>query len=559
MFVLIGFAFIAGIVTVLSPCILPVLPIVLAGSVNGGKARPLGVITGFVVSFTVFTLTLSIAVRALHIPPDILRILAAILIIVFGFLLVVPILKYRFMALFSKVASRPRKVKSRPSPDAKRGYWSGVVLGSSLGLVWTPCAGPIMASVITLALSRSVDVGSVVITLSYSLGTALPLFIIMQGGMSLLRRFPFFLSHSSQIQRVFGSLMIVTALALFTGADRSFQTWFLQTFPRYGEGLSSVDDRNVVKKALAARSAANVDNSADPLTLGSGVWLNSKPLALSELKGKVVIIDIWTYSCINCLRTLPYLKEWNTRYRDKGLVIVGVHSPEFVFEKSEQNLRKAITELGVTWPVVQDNDFKIWQYYNNQYWPAHFLYAKDGNLAESHFGEGGYAETEKKIQELLGVSAPVSDQSISSVRNTGISPETYLGYSRGERFTSPEPVVNDMAASYSVPANIRMDHWAFSGKWTINSESSASQTGSALSFCFNAGKVYLVINPVPGEPASVNVFLDGKPFTSGEVKNGILSLNGNRLYQLYDSTIVQKGILRIEFKGKVKVFAFTFG
>ncbi|HEY1406231.1 MAG TPA: cytochrome c biogenesis protein CcdA [Spirochaetota bacterium] len=557
MLILIIFAFLAGVVTVMSPCILPILPVVLAGSVDSGKSKPLGIITGFVVSFTLFTLTLSTIVQALHISPDVLRWVAAALVLMFGSILVVPFLKDWFVRLASRLSSRT--VRRRPSGAVRQGYVSGVVLGSGLGLVWTPCVGPIMASVISLALSRNVSAGSIFITLAYSAGTALPLFLIMQGGRGLLNRFPFFLNHTEGIQKVFGALMIVTALALFTGADRTFQTWFLQTFPRYGAGISSIDDKDIIKKELKNRSLPSARGSGDPLAMGSGEWINSEPLTLSGLKGKVVLVDIWTYSCINCLRTLPYLKAWNKAYKDKGLVIVGVHSPEFEFEKSAANLRQATVDLGVTWPVVQDNDFRIWRYYDNEYWPSHYLYGRDGTLVESHFGEGGYAETEEKIQELLGVSGAVAANNISSGPSDGISPETYLGYNRGERFSSPERVEKDTLSLYSVPEKLGEDLWALSGKWTIGPEKSRSEAGSALVFSFNAGKVYLVMNPVPGEPTTVKVFLDGKVFTSGEVRNGVLELTGNRLYRLFDSSTMRKGTIRLEFSGKAYVFAFTFG
>jgi cytochrome c biogenesis protein CcdA/thiol-disulfide isomerase/thioredoxin len=557
MLILMSFAFIAGIVTVLSPCILPILPVVLAGSVDGGKARPLGVITGFIVSFTTFTLTLSTIVQALHINPDILRTAAASLIFIFGIILVIPFLKDRFMRFVSRLTARTTVSKS--TGTAKRGFWSGVVLGTSLGLVWTPCVGPIMVSVITLALSNNITAGSVMITLSYSLGTSLPFFLIMQGGSAILTRFPFFLKHTMGIQRTFGALMVVTSLVLFTGTDRIFQTWILGTFPRYGAGLASIDNRDVVRKELDSRMPVRELSSDDPLALGSGVWINSGQLSLAELKGKVVLVDIWTYSCINCLRTIPYLQSWYNTYKDKGLVIVGVHSPEFAFERSESNLRKAVTDLGVTWPVVQDNDFRIWRYYNNRYWPAHYLYAKDGTLVESHYGEGGYAETEMKIQMLLGISAPVVSKNIASAANSDISPETYLGYDRGERFASPERIVRDDVSFYSIPRDFAADYWALSGRWAIGKEYSESKAGSALSFSFHAGKVYLVINPVQGESKKLRVFMDGKSYTSGEVRNGILTLDGNRLYQLYNSEKPVKGILRIEFDGRVRIFAFTFG
>ncbi|NNM67308.1 MAG: cytochrome c biogenesis protein CcdA, partial [Spirochaetales bacterium] len=278
MLLLLGFAFLAGVVTILSPCILPVLPVVLASSASGGRTRPWGVVLGFILSFTVFTLTLSALVRFFHISPDLLRWLAAGLIVVFGVVLVVPFLKEVFLRWATGLTSRLTPQSSAVPGKPRGGFWSGLVLGASLGLVWTPCVGPIMASVVSLALSQTVDAGSVFITLAYSAGTAVPLFLILQGGRTLLNKFPSFTRHSSGIQRFFGALMILTGIALFTGFDRTVQTWILQTFPQYGAGLTSLENQKIVRQELlkrqdqleAARSEPLLpSNSAvDPLTLG---------------------------------------------------------------------------------------------------------------------------------------------------------------------------------------------------------------------------------------------------------------------------------------------------
>ncbi|PKL08187.1 MAG: cytochrome c biogenesis protein DipZ, partial [Spirochaetae bacterium HGW-Spirochaetae-7] len=407
MALLMMFAFLAGIVTVLSPCILPVLPVVLSGSVGGGKARPWGIISGFIFSFSVFTLTLTGITRALGIPADVLRYVAAITILSFGVVMVVPSLKEKFSAFASSFGSRAGR---NHAPGAvKKGFWSGFALGVSLGLVWTPCVGPIMASVISLSLSGATDAGSVFITLAYAAGTAIPLFLIMKGGRGLLNRFSFLSRNTDKVQKLFGVLMLLTAVALFTGVDRSFQSWLLDVFPNYGSGLTAIEERDSVRKALESRAAeapkrvpdfSSGDASApgvDPLSLGSGAWINSPALASPDLRGKVVLVDFWTYSCINCVRTLPWLRAWHDKYASSGLVIIGVHSPEFAFERSEANVRRAVSDLGVTWPVVMDNDFGIWNAYSNRYWPAHYLYGRDGRLVQTHFGEGAYEETEQLI------------------------------------------------------------------------------------------------------------------------------------------------------------------
>ena len=625
MALLLAFAFAAGMVTILSPCILPVLPVVLSGSVGEGKQRPLGIILGFIASFTFFTLSLSAITRALGIPPDMLRILAATTVFAFGLVMVIPALKNVFSRLTAgltnlgtnALGSRTVAVGAK-TRSGGRAFAGGFALGLSLGLVWTPCVGPIMASVISLSLSGALDSQSVFITLAYSAGTAIPLFFIMLGGRTLLNRFSALAKNTDRIQRAFGVLMIGTALALFTGADRSFQTWLLDMFPQYGVGLTAIEQRPEVIEALDQRYAqsgrsgpseapgSSAENAEDPLSLGSGVWLNSDPLTLSGLRGKVVLVDFWTYSCINCLRTLPYLRSWHERYASEGLAIVGVHSPEFAFERSEANLRKAVAGLGVQWPVVMDNDFGIWKAYENRYWPAKYLYGRDGTLVDTHFGEGAYEETEALIRQLLGLpaarvpaaglpttglpaasgaatsgsAAPVArDAQFAAAIVPDRSPETYLGYSRGERFSSPENPQTDVKASYTLPeGTLEGDRWALDGEWTIGTESSIAEKGSAILFRFRAAKVYLVINPLPQEPgmapgaatetttaspatttATARVYLDGIPVDNGEVANGVLTIDGDRLYTVYDADQATEGTLRIDFEQRAEVYAFTFG
>jgi cytochrome c biogenesis protein CcdA/thiol-disulfide isomerase/thioredoxin len=561
MLLLIGFAFLAGIVTVLSPCILPVLPVVLSGGVSGGKSRPWGVVTGFLFSFTVFTLTLSTLVQTLGIRPDLLRSVAAALVLAFGVVLLVPAFKDAFLAWTTRLLARPAKTVK---PGARAGgFGSGFVLGLGLGVVWTPCVGPIMASVITLALSQSVDAGSVFITLAYTVGTSIPLFLIMVGGRTLLNKAPWFTQHSAAIQRVFGGLMVLTSVALFTGADRAFSTWILQVFPSYGSGLTALEDQTAVRAELDKRRVSPAPAPgpvADPLTLGKGAWINSPPLTLSGLKGKVVLVDFWTYSCVNCVRTLPYLRSWYEKYHQAGLEIVGVHSPEFTFEQEEANVRQAVRDLKVTWPVVQDNALGIWNAFQNEYWPAHYLYDRSGTLISTHFGEGAYDVTEAEIAKALGVNqvaAAVADA--IPVSNGTMTPETYLGWGRGQRFASPEDVVTDKAAPYSVPKVLEPDHWALGGTWTIGKESSVSTPGAALVLRFRGARVYLVVHPMAGQPRTIRVTVDGRPAAAPDVKAGILTLDGDRLYQVVDLPGATEAEVRLVTDGAVAVYAFTFG
>src|SRR3989344_9651039 len=371
MILLFGFAFLAGIVTILSPCILPVLPVVLSGGISGGKQRPLGIVAGFISSFTFFTLFLTSIVRATGVSPDALRSVSVVVIIAFGLSLLVPKLQAFIEQFLSRVSSLAKRTE-------RSDFAGGIFIGASLGLVWTPCVGPILASVISLALTGTVTTTAFFITLAYSIGTAIPMLAIVWGGRALLQKVPWLVASTGKIQKIFGLLMILTALAIATNLDRKFQTYILTTFPQYGVGLTKLEDNPIVKKQLVDMQT-NDRQTAPELTAG-GQWFNSEPLTLSQLKGKVVLVDFWTYTCINCIRTLPYLKNWYAKYKDKGFVIIGVHTPEFEFEKDASNVARAIADFGLEYPVMQDNDYATWRAYDNRYWAAKYLIDKEGKI-----------------------------------------------------------------------------------------------------------------------------------------------------------------------------------
>lgn len=602
MIVLLGFAFLSGVITILSPCILPVLPIVLSGGVGGGKARPFGVLAGFVVSFTAFTLTLSAIVQALGIPVDALRIAAVVLIILFGVVMLVPWLSVRFELLTSRIARRSGGTGGTPSAPRRNGFWSGVLVGLSLGLIWTPCVGPIMASVISLALTQHVDGGSVSITLAYTLGTSIPMLGVMLGGRALLNRVPALTRNSGNIQKGFGVLMIIMGVAIGLGWDRQFQTFILRTLPGYGTGLTAIEKAAPVQSALKTRlpAPANAmkkagggagvfqapevapangllgDFGAAPAFLTTGTWFNTQglsaapgqtsqggtmPLTLENLRGKVVVVDFWTYSCVNCVRTLPYLRAWYDAYRDKGLVIVGVHTPEFEFEKSTANVARAIHELGVTWPVVQDNDYAQWSAYANQYWPAHYFIDAKGRVRYFHFGEGEYDVSEKVIQSLLkeaGASVGGIVSRPAPLLDTQ-TPETYLGYDRGRGFASAVNPVADKPMSYSPARQPANGEWNLTGTWTITPQYVLPSSGGTLQLGFNAKNVFLVVEP-EDRGGSVSVFVDDKPGADTiDVKAGAFAPRESRMYQLVGLPSAGPHVLRLEVKGRLRLFAFTFG
>lgn len=569
MIILASFAFLAGIVTILSPCILPILPIILSSTIGSqsGKARPLGIILGFVLSFTFFTLFLSTIVSLTGIPANTLRITSIIIIAGFGISLLVPKFQSLLEQLFSKLSSFIPQGNTNPT------FWSGILVGFSLGLLWTPCVGPILASVISLAITGSVNIQAFVITLAYSLGTSIPMFIIMVGGRNLLGKIPWLLPNTIKIQKVFGFLMIITALGIYLNLDRKFQTFILDKFPNYGVGLTKFEDNEIVNKSLKniPESEVKKEDMGKPTfelllpkvtkaseIISGGLWFNLAPnttsLTIKELKGKVVIIDFWTYSCINCQRTLPYLKSWWEKYKDKGLVIIGIHSPEFEFEKDEKNVKKAIADFGLKYPIVQDNDFLTWRAYNNRYWPAKYFIDRDGYIRYTHFGEGDYNESEKVIQELLQETDLQED--LPEINNpeykvSSKTPETYLGYARIANFTSGK-ITKDTISNYISPKSLSLNQFAFEGSWLVAKEYANPQKGSKLYLNFEAKEVYLVIKPKTGS-SKVNIYIDNN-------KNDAITVDSDKLYKLIKFEDMENHILKLEFEdNNLELYAFTFG
>lgn len=569
MIILILFAFLGGIITILSPCILPILPIVLSGSITGGKRRPMGVVTGFILSFTFFTLFLSAIVRATGLSADALRMLAVVIIAFFGISLLVPALQKATEKLFSRLTSLA------PKQNTQDGYLSGVLVGMSLGLLWTPCVGPILASIITLAATSSVGLNAVIITLSYAIGTAIPLLAITMGERTLLTKHPWLLKNTGTIQKAFGVLMLLTALAIFNSWDRKFQTYILETFPSYGTGLTMLEDNAIVRNQLDTLKGGapmltgllseNFGNA--PEFIAGGQWFNSPALSMRELRGKVVLVDFWTYTCINCIRTLPYLTSWHEKYKDKGLVIVGVHTPEFEFEKNPDNVKKALTDFGITYPVMQDNDYATWQAYANRYWPAKYMTDKNGKIRYTHFGEGDYDETEKMIQALLEETGIAVDDQVANptYQVQSRTPETYLGYERMAGLVSPERVNPNKATTFTAPADIKNNSFALGGTWTIRSERAMPTKGATLIYHFDAAEVFLVMRPATmGAAGGIKVYLDNVPvpdmYKGEDVQNANVKINSDRLYKLIKLPAPGRHILKLEvLDADIELYAFTFG
>jgi cytochrome c biogenesis protein CcdA/thiol-disulfide isomerase/thioredoxin len=574
MIILILFSLLSGLVTVLSPCILPVLPIVLSSTLTGGKRRPLGVVTGLIVSFSIFTLAISQIVSLLGISANVLRIVAVVIIGILGLGLILPGLNQLIERLFSRLPGLVKQGEQQGS-----GFGSGLITGASLGLIWAPCAGPILAAVTTLAATQSVTLGSVVVVVSYAIGSGIPLLAIAYGGRNLMQRVPFLVNNARKVQQTFGVVMIITALLIAFNVDTMVTAWVTDMVPSsWTAQLNQFESNPVVSKQLNnlnsnQNGGAILDTGGTLKDLGpapelTGItnWINSDPLTISSLKGKVVLIDFWTYSCVNCVRTFPFLKDWYSKYHDQGLVIIGVHTPEFAFEHDPANVEQAVKRFGIKYPVAQDNNYGTWRAYNNHYWPAEFLIGPDGHLRYTHFGEGHYDVTEMAIQTLLAEAGHPVDNTLSDMNTAGFAqdqtPETYVGTRRQQHFSSPEEIVPGETSTYSIPDMLPLHHFAVSGSWDFEPEfAQVTESGGKLELHFNAKDVYLVMDSSKARQATVTLLSPDQPNQTEDVgPNGKVTVDQARLYHLVSLDKAQEGTVVIQFdQPGVQVYSFTFG
>lgn len=441
---------------------------------------------------------------------------------------------------------------SASSRKGGSGFWGGIIFGVALGLLWTPCAGPILAAITTLVATQAITFSAILITLFYSVGAGIPMFLIAYGGGKVIQSSRFLSQHTERIRQAFGCLMILAALAIAFHWDMTLQQKITSVLPPV-----LIEDNAILKKELEnlhgekGKAKFVSDEFSNygkaPEITGIVNWINSPPLSLMQLKGKVVLIDFWTYSCINCLRTLPYLKKWYSDYKDDGLVIIGVHTPEFEFEKDPKNVAAAASRLGVNYPIAQDNDYKTWVAYHNHYWPAHYLIDQEGNLRLVHFGEGKYAETENAIRSLLGLSQQNIQEKVEISRP--LTPETYLGFARGKSYTS-ENLFKLGTADYNYTKPLWDDEVGLKGRWKVEDERiTAESDDCSIDLNFLARQVHLVLSGSSRNP--IKVFLDGKMLDE-------ITLNGNREYDLVN-TSYGRHLLMVSIPKGISAYAFTFG
>ena len=580
MILLLGFAFLAGLVTILAPCIWPILPIVLSSSVAGkGHQRPLGITLGIMASFGFFTLAISYLVNIFHFDPNGLRLAAVIIIGFLGLTMIIPALS----SLIEVHISRLSGLFGQKN-DQGNGFGVGFITGLSLGIVWSPCAGPILAAIATLAATGKVTLNVVMITFAYVLGTGIPLFLFAYGGQHIIRRTRSLSAHLGRIQQAFGVIMLLTALAIQTNYDKVVETKLLGRFPVFNTTLNTFENNNAIAAQLdllkgkdhseimdvsEKGSLLNADKPA-PDFAGIAKWLNTdSALTIKSLHGKVVLVDFWTYTCINCIRTLPHVTSSYEKYKDKGFVVVGVHTPEFQFEHNSENVSDAAKMYGINYPIAQDNDYSTWNNYKNEYWPAEYLIDAQGRIRRTHFGEGEYDQMEMAIRELLQENGKILYGTMTNLPEEmpdgEQSPETYLGAARMEYFY-PTKTLPQGQKTFTFPKNTQLNSFSLSGEWNICSENAVAVKDAQLQYHFFADKVYLVLHPGnTTSPQRVKVLLDGKTISNSEagsdVQNGVVTLDSDRLYNLvnlHGKASAHKLLLQFETPG-IEAYAFTFG
>ena len=573
---LILLAYFGGILTILSPCILPVLPFVFARADRPFVRSTLPMLGGMAATFAIVATLAAVgggwAVRANAIG----RWAALVLLALFGIALVFPAISDRLTRPLVALGSRLTEKEGQ-----RDSVWSSVVLGVATGLLWAPCAGPILGIIFTAAALQGASFNTTLLLLAYALGAATSLALALLVGGKLFARMKKSLGASERIRQVLGVLVLAGVAAIALGLDTrvlarlsSAQTADIESGLARRLGASQAMDESAARTNAAGELVLPVLGDLPPLD-GLGPWFNSRPLTNAQLKGKVVLIDFWTYSCINCLRTLPYLKAWDAKYRKDGLVIIGVHAPEFAFERDPANVAKAVRDLGVRYPVALDNQYRLWNALHNQYWPAHYFVDAQGRIRYFHHGEGEYAMSERVIRQLLADAghAPAGGMAKASATGTEAaaafneigSPETYLGYYRAERFASPGGLARDEAKTYSAPP-LSLNQWSFEGRWIDLRQSARSLApGAAITFRFHARDLHLVLGSASGKPVRFRITLDGQaPGSDAGVDakpDGTGVVTGQRLYQL----VRQKGAVRdrtftIRFLDPgAEAFSFTFG
>lgn len=566
--------FLGGIITGISPCILPVLPVIfLSGGVQSARTtgedgapapvskwRPYAVIAGLVVAFSVFTLLGSLLLALLNLPQDFLRWAGIIVLVLIGIGLIVP--------AFQHILEKPFSWIPQKNVGTDRG---GFVLGLALGAVYVPCAGPVLAAITVAGSTGRIGPETIVLTITFAIGAALPLLIFALAGRRVAERVKTFRKNQQKIRVTGGILMIALAIGLVFNVPQLLQklvpdyTSALQDQFSNSEdiaeqldlgGLENEQNKDLDKCSNGASQLESCGTAPD--IRGIEEWFNTEnneAVDLADLRGKVVLIDFWAYSCINCQRSIPHTTAWYDAYNDAGLEVIGIHSPEYAFEKVPANVRAGAENYGIEYPVALDNNLSTWTNYRNRYWPAHYLIDAEGTVRHVKFGEGGYATTEKLIRELLedanpGVSLPSpTDIEDETPEFASTTPESYLSLGKEVNYGGATGRLQSGTNSYSYPATLADDSFALKGNWEIDFQSAKPVDGTGtIKLNYTASEVRMVL---AGE-GTVTLKVDGK--------TTVIDVSGTpNSYRLLKTDDIEKGTLEVELSEGLEGYSFTFG
>jgi cytochrome c biogenesis protein CcdA/thiol-disulfide isomerase/thioredoxin len=576
------FALIAGAGTAITPCVLPVLPALLSASALGGRRRPLGIVLGLATTFTIAIVALAQLVKGVGLASGAARTLAIVVLLAFGVVLLLPEVAARIQAPLSRLARFGPKTRGD-------GFWSGIAVGGALGFVCAPCAGPILAAVTSVSASGGASARLVAVAIAYALGLSAVLLLYALGGRAVIDR----VKRSARghiVERSLGVVLLLTGVVMATNLDVRFEEALAKdkSLPAFlVNPTRSLENSRAVQKRLASlrpaspfavrqQQLASAHTGSTLPRLGAAPaftdtqrWFNTpggQPLSLARLRGHVVLIDFWTYTCINCIRTLPFLKGLYATYHRYGLEIVGVETPEFTFEQNAGNVQQAIRSDGLRYPVVQDNAYGTWNAYGNEYWPAEYLIDASGQVRHTQFGEGDYKQSEAAVRALLSEAGagklppPMTAKAIAPSAKLA-TPETYLNTQRAQGFVTPPRAG---VRTYPGATALALNQFALRGVWNVSSESAtAYAAGAAIQGRFQAANVYLVLTSSGNAPRKVEVLLDGRPIRSGvagaDVRDGTVTVRGQRLYSLVSLPNAQQHTLTVQLPPYVTAYDFTFG
>jgi cytochrome c biogenesis protein CcdA/thiol-disulfide isomerase/thioredoxin len=597
MLLLMLFALIAGAGTAITPCVLPVVPALLASSATGGRRRPIGIVVGLGFTFTIAIVLLAQLVKGVGLASGAARTLAIVVLIVFGIALLIPDVTARVEAPLSRLGRFGPKTRGT-------GFWSGLGVGAALGFVCAPCAGPILAAVTSVSASSGANARVVLVAISYAVGLSAVLLVYAFAGRAVIDRVRR-VGRGNSVNRALGVVLLATGVLMVFNVDVRFEEALAKdaSLPAIlVDPTRSLENSSAVQNSLASlrptsrfvtaqkeastrpvstgaerevaipgvKTPALTDLGTAPDFTGTEDWFNTpgdRPLSLAQLRGHVVLVDFWTYTCINCLRTLPFLKGLYAQYHKYGLDIVGVETPEFTFEQEASNVRQAISSDGIKYPVVQDNKYGTWDAWQNEYWPAEYLIDAKGQVRHYQFGEGDYKQSEAAVRALLvdagatSLPPPMTASAIMASAGLG-TPETYL---------DTQPRQQDFATKlfagnrdYPGASSLSLNEFALKGPWDASSESiTAEGAGASISGAVQAAKVYLVLTSAGNVPRQGRVLLDGQPIpkahAGADVHDGVVTITGQRLYSLVSFPTAQNFDFTVQLPPGVSAYDFTFG